>query len=372
MDDTKELMAEEEQSFFTEDRDQPIPPANVVAYNELRSCADLYRMFKNGKLEIQPDFQREVVWKQDERARFIDSLVKQLPIPSMCFSFDPKTQKWKVIDGLQRMTSIIALLGDVPWTIPSVEDIHPLLKGRRNIDLRNGTEEEKAIYTSVEDMSIPITVIRCDYSDKSHMRYLFMIFNRLNSGGVRLNNQEIRNCIYSGEFNDMLKKFDKEDIHWQQVKRRIWGAMDRFRSVEILLRALAFSDRLSDYDGNISGFLNDYMDAASKKKSADIEVIHTSLAFMSSCALRMISALPRGKKSLTFVEGILVGLLKNREILGGVPQAALVPLLNRKAVAYERLPAFAIGLRYALSSEQTVKTRLGEAIHLLSSIDAAQ
>jgi len=67
----------------------------------LRSCADLLRMHSSGKLEIQPDFQRDVVWKPDEQARFIDSLVKQLPIPSMCFSLDYQTQKWKVIDGLE-------------------------------------------------------------------------------------------------------------------------------------------------------------------------------------------------------------------------------------------------------------------------------
>ena len=93
MDDARK---EEDKSFFLEDQNQPIPPENVVAYNELRSCADLCRMHASGKLEIPPDFQREVVWKPDEQARFIDSLVKQLPIPSMCFSLDHGTQKWKV------------------------------------------------------------------------------------------------------------------------------------------------------------------------------------------------------------------------------------------------------------------------------------
>lgn len=362
--DANELQKEDEQTFFAEDRAQPVPPKDVVAYNELRSCADLFRMYKNGKLEIQPDFQREVVWKPEESARFIDSLVKQLPIPSMCFSFDPKTQKWKVIDGLQRMSTIIAFLGDVPWVIPNVDDIHPLLKGKSSIDLRKGSEEETRLFTSVEDMSIPITVIRCDYSEKSHMRYLFMIFNRLNSGGVRLNNQEIRNCIYSGEFNDMLKKFDREDKHWQQVKKRIWGAMDRFRSLEILLRALAFSDRLVSYDGNLSGFLNDYMDFASKQANSDIEKARQSLSFMSSCAAQMIGALPRGKKSLTFVEGILVSLIKNQAKLEAISPDGLIDYLKDKAVAYANLPAFIIGQRYALSSEQIVKSRLGDAIAL--------
>jgi len=238
---------EEEQSFFEEDRDQPIPPENVVAYNELRSCADLFRMHASGKLEIQPDFQRDIVWKPEEQARFIDSLVKQLPIPSMCFSLDYQTQKWKVIDGLQRMHTITSFLGPAEWKISPVNDIHPLLRGKRNSQLRLGSEDEKRLFASVEDISVPITVIRCSYDNASHMRYLFTIFNRLNSGGVRLNNQEIRNCIYSGPFNDLLKGLDREDAEWQKVCRRIWGKMDRFRSVEILLRALAFSRNLTKY-----------------------------------------------------------------------------------------------------------------------------
>lgn len=207
----KALQKEEEASFDAEDKDQPIPPVSVVAYNEQRACADLNRMFVSGRLELQPDFQREVVWRDDERARFIDSIVKNLPIPSMCFSLDAKSQKWKVIDGLQRMSSIVAFLGDKPWRMPNVEDVHLLLRGRTNLELRAGTDDEKRLFAAVEDVTIPVTVIRCDYEIDAHMRYLFMIFNRLNSGGVRLNNQEIRNCIFSGPFNSMLKQFDSKN-----------------------------------------------------------------------------------------------------------------------------------------------------------------
>ena len=111
----------------------------------------------------------------------------------------------------------------------------------------------------VQDMSISLTVIRCDYSKKDHMNYLFTIFHRLNSGGVRLNNQEIRNCIYSGVFNDMLKAFDHENADWKALIKRIRGTMNRFRSVELALRVLVFSDRRGMYEGNLARFLNDYM-----------------------------------------------------------------------------------------------------------------
>lgn len=361
------LKKEEDESFYVEDFDQPLPPKDVVAYNELRSCADLFRMYKNGKLEIQPDFQREVVWKQSERSRFIDSLVKQLPIPSMCFSLDAQTQTWKVIDGLQRMSSIISFLGDVPWKLSVLDDIHPLLKARSNVDLRKGTEEEKLLYSSVEDMSIPITVIRCDYSLRTHMRYLFMIFNRLNSGGVRLNNQEIRNCIYSGRYNDMLKKFDKNNRQWQNVKKRIWGSMSRFRPVEILLRALAFSDQLDQYNGNLSGFLNNYMDSATKYDHQKIDKTTDALSFMASSSYEIITKLPSGKLSLTFMEGLLVALLENYDRLVKLDESDLKKILAEKAISYVALPSFTNVQRYALSSEHIVKNRLKEAIALFAS-----
>ena len=58
----------------------------------------------------------------------------------------------------------------------------------------------------MENLSLPITVLRCDYQKKNHAEYMFTIFHRLNTGGTKLNNQEIRNCIYSGSFNDFLKE----------------------------------------------------------------------------------------------------------------------------------------------------------------------
>lgn len=359
---TTAAKAEEEQTFFEEDRDQPIPPDNVVAYNELRSCADLHRMHASGKLEIQPDFQRDIVWKIEEQARFIDSLVKQLPIPSMCFSLDANSKTWKVIDGLQRMHTITSFLGTAEWRVAPADDIHPLLKGKNNSQLRNGSEEERKLYASVEDISIPITVIRCDYDDPAHMRYLFTIFNRLNSGGVRLNNQEIRNCIYSGLFNDMLKSVDRDHKPWHLVHRRIWGKMDRFRSVEILLRMLAFSSSLDKYEGNLAGFLNDYMLLASKSSPDQIANWKSSLEKATALAAKVLESLGPGKRSLTFMEGILVGVTANLETAPAPTSAQAATWAKEHAEKFKILPAFSEGARYALSSPQTVKERLRQAI----------
>ena len=72
----------ENQQMETDDFNE-VPPGDIVAFNELRSCADLLRMYKENQLEIQPDFQRDIVWSPSMQTRLIDSLVKQLPIPSV-------------------------------------------------------------------------------------------------------------------------------------------------------------------------------------------------------------------------------------------------------------------------------------------------
>ncbi|OOO44052.1 hypothetical protein BS629_28255 [Rhizobium leguminosarum bv. viciae USDA 2370] len=346
-----------DESFIAVDRAEPVPPIDIVAYNELRSCADLVRLHKNGSLDIQPDFQREVVWKKDDQTRFIDSLVKRLPIPSMCFSLDYTTQEWKVIDGLQRMSSIINFLSDEKWVLSDLEDIHPLLRGKANTELQRSDETStRRLLSTILDMSIPITVIRCDYTKTSHMEYLFTIFHRLNSGGVRLNNQEIRNCIYSGSFNDLLKDFDAKNTSWKSVKRTIWGKMDRFRPVEILLRLLAFNDRLEAYDGNLARFLNNYMHDMSQDRNLNYQRLEDTLAAVAENTAIALQNL-RGKLSLTVVESALVGILSNLATVQNVNARELPAAFDRMLQATE----FAEAARYAITSEKNVKARLGIA-----------
>lgn len=355
---SKEAEIEQDATFEVEDSQQPVPPTDIVAYNELRSCADLFRLHSSGKLEIQPDFQRDVVWKQEEQSRFIDSLVKQLPIPSMCFSLDYKTQKWKVIDGLQRMSSIIRFLSPHNWKLSDLSDIHPLLRSKTNAELKDGDEANKRLYALVEDVSIPVTVIRCDYAQKSHMRYLFTIFHRLNSGGVRLTNQEIRNCIFTGAFNTMLKTFDNENADWKVVKRRIWGSMDRFRSAEVVLRVLAFGNEVTTYDGNLARFLNDYMQSKSTLPDAEFAETKKDLCKVADYARKVLSAEVRKKVSLALVEAVLVGLYVNLPALSGKSEAELA----NAYVDLKSKPSFADSARYAVSSVENVKTRMAVAI----------
>lgn len=242
MQNTLDLL--EEASFIQDDTSE-VPPPDIVAYNELRSCADLFRMHKQKILDINPDFQRDFVWKPNDQTRFIDSLIKQLPIPSMCFAVDNKLQKWIVIDGLQRISSIIRFLKGEDWVLSQLEDIDPGLAGQSVATIYQTDSPLHKFYTRVENLAIPVTMLRCDFSKEKHLDYLFTIFHRLNTGGMKLNNQEIRNCIFSGDLNNLLKKLDKKP-NWRKLNKMKDNENLRFTKQELILRFFAFGDGYND------------------------------------------------------------------------------------------------------------------------------
>lgn len=154
--DNKKLVEMETESFLEQDT-QEIPPGDIVAYNELRSCADLYRMFEDGSLDISPSFQRDVVWASAAQTRFVDSLIKQLPIPSLCFSYDYKTEEWQVIDGLQRLSSIIKFLDKKPsWTLSTLPDIDPRISGVPVADFHVAKTELNKLKRRIENATLPM------------------------------------------------------------------------------------------------------------------------------------------------------------------------------------------------------------------------
>lgn len=335
------------------------PPPDVVSFNELRSCADLVRLFEEGTLEIQPHFQREVVWKKPDQSRFIDSLVKQLPIPSMCFSLDFKTQKWQVVDGLQRMTAIVSFLGkDSNWRLSNLADVDPRIANKTAIELIAEGGESETLYRRVRNLSLPITVIRCDYSKENHTNYLFTIFHRLNAGGVRLNNQEIRNCIYSGPFNELLYELDVVAA-WKATKDKLPGKGTRFRSVELILRFFALYENSEAYSGQMAKFLNDYMHQYRLASEAQLDVKRQLF-------VRAAGVLSRGlaqhdgiaKPSHTLIDSALVGIADNVDELEGLSDAELGA---RIALLREHPSLSPAALKSDTTATEKVKNRLGAA-----------
>jgi len=352
-----------ERDTFGEDDSFELPPPDIIAYNELRSCADLFRMYKEGILEIQPKYQREVVWPDASQTRFIDSLVKQLPIPSMCFSLDYKSQKWQVIDGLQRMWSIIRFLTGTDWTLSKLEDIDPKMSGQPISRFADRNSDLHSYFTRVENLTLPITILRCDYSKISHENYIFVIFHRLNSGGAKLKNQEIRNCIYGGSLNNLLKELNKNP-NWVKINRIKQPTGYRFIHEEIILRFFAFYDSYKDYAGRLAKFLNNYMAEhrnpgesflASKRElfNRAVDVVYKSV----------FEGKPPRKLSTSILEALLVGISFNLKFVESQPISSIQAMYD-KLLAQEEFSDKK--LREGLSGKERVIGRMNTAKRVFS------
>ena len=350
--------AEEELSFADESNETP--PADIVAFNELRSCADLYRLHEAGQLEIQPEYQRDVVWQPAEQTRFIDSLAKQLPIPSMCISLDYKTDNRQVVDGLQRMSSIIRFLSERNWRLSKLPDIDQRISNKTVDYLQR---EHPEIYSRIENTTIPVTVLRCDLSKRSHQEYLFTIFHRLNKGGLKLTNQEIRNCIYSGPFNDMLRKLvaTKEFSRLMSVDK---DKKYRFSNEELILRILAFSEGHDSYKGPLSKYLNAYM-SAHRRDSEDVleKVKERFLRVVDVVYRKALGEEPMPRLSKATSEAVFVGIYRNLENLNDAP----APDVKQRYLDLRQDPLFsADALKEGLAATERVKARLNRAVDIFS------
>lgn len=355
-----EDIQKKEQVLAEQEDGNEVPPTDIVAFNELRSCADIVRMYKNEQLNIQPDFQRDVVWSNASKTRFIDSLIKQLPIPSMCISLDYRTDERLVIDGLQRISSIISFLTDNKWKLSKLDDIDPEISGKTVGYIK---EKLTSIFERVENLTIPITVLRCDYSKKSHKQYLFTIFHRLNTGGNKLTNQEIRNCIYAGKLNILLRELVQYE-NFRSMLNLEDEVSYRFVYEELILRIFAFSEKRSSYKGGLANFLNNYMD--DNKELNEVESTqrrHNFQRTIDLLYLRILNETSLPKMSKTTTEAILVGIYSNINDLEKTENRTLIGMFNK----LRNDDLFSLeNLKEGLSGREKVQVRLERAVNIFN------
>lgn len=344
---------------YEEDDSNDFPPEDIISFNELRSCADLNRMTEEEVIDLQPDFQRSIVWKDPSQTRFVDSLIKQLPIPSMCFAQDKNTENWIVIDGLQRMTTINRFLADLKWRLSNLDDIDSKIRGKSVSEFKD--ESNKLLnkyYKRVQNKSVPITVLLYDHTKETHMEYLYTVFHRLNSEGLKLNNQEIRNCIFQGPFNSLLAELD-EQKNWRTLVALKDNNKYRFKKQEIILRVFAFSEKLESYSGSVSKFLNNFMKNNRFLGDNAIEEKRTDFIRAVDVANRILDNRGSIGRSNVQLEATLVGIIKNLENVEKLTDRELT-------VRYEQLinsePFGEKDLREGLSSKDKVNKRFNFAI----------
>lgn len=231
----------------TED-EQPAGQDDRPVASEIRdwTISVLKEKWERGSLSLRPSFQREYVWtlRPELPSRLIESLLLEIPIPPIYFGKDANN-RLEMIDGQQRLTTLIEF----------VSNKFPLRRLNRMASLNQKYFRDLPEAAQDKILDTPIRSITIDVASNSELRY--EVFERLNRGSMALNEQELRNCVFRGPFNDLLETLEN-DLAWRKVKGGD-KPEPRFKEREIILRIFSFADRLQYYTGNLKRFLNDYM-----------------------------------------------------------------------------------------------------------------
>ncbi|MCU1256740.1 MAG: hypothetical protein JWM83_3039 [Candidatus Angelobacter sp.] len=212
-----------------------------------------------GQLDLQPTYQREYVWRlrPELPSRLIESLLLEIPIPPIYFG---KTAgaRLEVIDGQQRLTTMIEFMSNK----------FPLQRLERMGSLNGKLFRELSEDNQSKILDAPIRSVVIDAGNNTELRY--EIFERLNRGSMALNEQELRNCVFRGVFNDLLAELE-QDSYWRKV-RGSTVPEPRFIEREAILRFFAFVNRIQFYAGNLKRFLNEYMKSYAPRDIDQIKV----------------------------------------------------------------------------------------------------
>lgn len=242
-------------------------------------------IFSQTNYELQPKYQRRITWDTKKRSKLIESFIMNIPVPPV-FIYETEFNKYQVMDGLQRITAIKDFYNN-KYKLTALEQWAEL-NGKTYKELpqkvREGIDRRQiSVVTLLKESSKSI-------EQEEEMKK--MVFERLNTGGVKLVDQEIRNALYSGKFNDLCIDLSQNDIF-----KRLWHINEvvlnnendelfvedlvnsknndlykRMSDVELVLRYFAMR-HIKEYNINLSKFLDYCLRTGNNYNDEEINIL---------------------------------------------------------------------------------------------------
>ncbi|WP_144999863.1 DUF262 domain-containing protein [Kocuria rhizophila] len=217
------FVEEDEPSLEAEDpsSNTPTDPAKKYAVSQLRVVREtkdyqldyLQHALQPGRelIDISPAYQRRLRWPNKKKSLLIESFLLNIPVPPI-FLFERDYNEYEVIDGRQRLDSISSFLNN-DYALTGLEYWQELNR-KRFLDL------PQVLQKGLLRRSLPAVVLLAETSETSggEIDVRRVLFDRLNTGGIRLNPQELRNALYPGRLNALLIELARSDLFTE-----IWG-----------------------------------------------------------------------------------------------------------------------------------------------------
>ncbi|GHT52252.1 hypothetical protein FACS1894106_0570 [Spirochaetia bacterium] len=244
-------------------------PAKIQIHLKQDTLYNLIKRLENNEIDMYTDFQRHAyLWSQVQMSRLIESILIRFPLPA--FFFDASNDdKWLIVDGLQRLSAIRHFVIDGKLRLTGLEYLKEL-DGCFYKDLHRQ-------YTRRID-ECPITLFLIMPGTPANVKY--DVFKRINTGGLILNGQEIRNVLASPRERRFLQELARDEA----LLYTLGNFSKRMVDQELVLRFIAFFT--TDYQRgpkNLSGFLDSTMEYL--RQISDDELNRIKTAFQRSIRL---------------------------------------------------------------------------------------
>lgn len=245
---------------------------DVVTDGYEMSIGEVINLYKDNELVIDPVFQRLFRWDDQRKTRFIESLLLGIPVPPI-FVFQDENGIWELIDGLQRVSTVLQLTGDLsgeraaelgPLVLNGTRYL-PSLDGKRWDPSSEGAQDGLGSKFQIEIKRARVRVEILKSESAASAKY--ELFQRLNTGGANLSEQEVRNSIavsINKNFYDWLIDLSKHQS-FIATTRQTESALEKEAGTELALRFFAF--RLVAYQNGLD--VHEYLDDALFRLASD-------------------------------------------------------------------------------------------------------
>ena len=245
-----------------EDVHGPFDPNAIDVDISVVNLGSLLEQLEYKEIDLRPEFQRASdVWSPVKKSRLIESVLLGLPLPSFYFSEDSETNKLLVVDGLQRLCAFMDFCITKKLK----------LKGMQFLTTLEGVtydELDRTQIRRIKSLKVTLNTLR----KNTPQRVKLVIFQRVNTAGVPLTPQEMRNALYQKKATDLLKRMAKLDSFSKATGGKI--PSKRMTDCDFANRFVAFYLYRKEYDGNLDEFMGDALEKINKMSQQKIDFIH--------------------------------------------------------------------------------------------------
>lgn len=351
------------------------------------SFGELMNLYNSDELIIRPEYQRLFRWNATQKTALIESILLGIPIPPI-FVAEDSDGIWELVDGLQRISTIISFFGklkedisrivideEVEEDVEGIEEAHNYNMEKLNLwELETGSLIAELEGFTAETLpqryliNIKRAVCRVEIlRGESNTAMKYELFKRLNSGGSKLTAQEIRNAIYRGvdsSVNELVEELSKNEYFrkYTQLSRQ---KKQELYDQEIILRFIAFLNNFENINSNTEIFLDSFMQKAVKNPKFDgnryRQIFISVMTLIEELDDELIFRNKRNAFVPALFEAITIGVAENINLYEGNKE-----LLREKIALLKEDEIFKRFSGSASNSKSRIKNRLGRVQEIFS------